>query len=83
MDITDSFKAISKLALNPYIKKVEYTDLIDTDEKCIEWHAWYQDIDGETWQIDMIQKGSCRISWERNIIIYYRSARTKKAIPRT
>ena len=23
-------------------------------EACVEWHAWYQDMVGELWQIDMI-----------------------------
>ena len=36
------------------------TNLLDTDEACIEWHAWYDDGDGEPWQIDIIHilKGS-------------------------
>lgn len=60
LDISTSFSAISKLAENPAIKRVEYANLIDTDEKCIEWHAWYQDKEEKLWQIDMIHilKGS-------------------------
>ena len=55
-----SFRAITKLATHPAIKQIEYKNLIDTEEHCIEWHAWYQDPDNELWQIDMIhiQKGS-------------------------
>lgn len=58
--LTDSFSAIAKLAENPSIKNITYTNLIDTEEKCIEWHAWYLDDDQDTWQIDMIHilKGS-------------------------
>ncbi|HAH72192.1 phosphoglycerate mutase family protein [Butyricimonas virosa] len=55
-----SFQAIMQLAANPAIKRIEYKNLIDTDEHCIEWHAWYKDTDHELWQIDMIHilKGS-------------------------
>lgn len=60
LDIDNSFKAMAKLATNPSIKRIEYANLIDTDEKCIEWHAWYLDRENELWQIDMIHilKGS-------------------------
>ncbi|NDV96959.1 phosphoglycerate mutase family protein [Dysgonomonas sp. 521] len=60
LDIGDSFRAITKLATNPSVKRIEYANLIDTDEKCIEWHAWYLDKENELWQIDMIHilKGS-------------------------
>lgn len=58
--LADSFSAIAKLAENPSIKNITYTNLINTEEKCIEWHAWYLDDNRETWQIDMIHilKGS-------------------------
>lgn len=58
--LADSFKAIEKLAENPAIQRIEYLNLLDTDEKCIEWHAWYLDSQKELWQIDMIHmpKGS-------------------------
>lgn len=60
LDISDSFKAITRLAQNPAIKKIEYANLTDTEENCIEWHAWYMDRDNKLWQIDMIHilKGS-------------------------
>jgi len=60
LSVSESFKAISKLAENPSIKRIEYSNLIDTDEKCIEWHAWYLDKENELWQFDMIHilKGS-------------------------
>lgn len=58
--VADSFRAMSKLAENPSIRKIEYTNLMHTDEACIEWHAWYEDSEHELWQIDMIHllKGS-------------------------
>lgn len=59
LSVAESFAAISRIAQHPSIKRVEYTNSLDTDEKCIEWHAWYID-DDESWQIDMIHilKGS-------------------------
>ena len=58
--VADSFAAVSRIAENPNIEYVEYRNLIDTDERCIEWHAIYRDRDGDSWQIDMIhiERGS-------------------------
>lgn len=60
ISLSDSFGAIAKIAKSPKIKRIEYTNLIDTQERCIEWHAWYHDSENEIWQIDMIHilKGS-------------------------
>lgn len=60
LSVSDSFRAMSELAKNPSIRKIEYTNLMHTDEACIEWHAWYEDSEHELWQIDMIHllKGS-------------------------
>lgn len=60
LSLPDSFIAIAKLAQNPRIKRIEYVNLIDTEEKCIEWHAWYEDTENNLWQMDMIHilKGS-------------------------
>lgn len=54
LSLADSFRAMAVLAENPSVQKIEYTNLLDTEEECIEWHAWYQDREGELWQIDMI-----------------------------
>ena len=58
--ISDSFQAMARLAENPLIKRIEYGNSLDTEEQCVEWHAWFQDPDNELWQIDMIHivKGS-------------------------
>lgn len=55
-----SLDAINKIAANPLIKRIEYVNLLNEIDACIEWHAWYEDEKGETWQIDMmhILKGS-------------------------
>ncbi len=59
LDVADGFRAITKICKNPAVRRMTYTNLADTDEECIEWHVWYL-LDGEEWQIDMIQirKGS-------------------------
>lgn len=56
LDIAASFSAMAKLAANPAIVRIEYGNLMDTEEQCLEWHAWYRDQErnGELWQIDMI-----------------------------
>lgn len=60
LSVSDSFRAMSELAENPSVRKIEYTNLMHTDEACIEWHAWYEDSEHELWQMDMIHllKGS-------------------------
>lgn len=52
--IADSFGAMTEIAKNKRIKRITYDNLLDTQEMCIEWHAWYQDVDNNLWQIDMI-----------------------------
>jgi hypothetical protein len=49
------FEAITHLALNPRILRIEYKNLLDAEDQCLEWHAWYEATNGETWQLDMIQ----------------------------
>lgn len=58
--IVESFSAITKLAANPNIRRVSYTNLLEAEDGCIEWHAWYEDEQGNEWQLDMmhILKGS-------------------------
>lgn len=60
LNVADDFTAMMKLAQHPRIKRMEYGNLLDTDEKCIEWHAWYEDECKNLWQLDMIhiEKGS-------------------------
>ena len=52
--LSDSFSAISRLAENKRIKTIYYSNLLEAEDKCIEWHAFYEDQDGHSWQIDMI-----------------------------
>ena len=59
LDPAESFRAVSAICADPRVSQLEYRNLADTDEACLEWHVLY-DLDGEVWQIDMIQirKGS-------------------------
>lgn len=59
-NLSDSFQAMVKLAENKSIVKIEHVNLLNTDDACMEWHAWYRDKENELWQIDMIHilKGS-------------------------
>lgn len=52
--LADSFSVISRLAENRRIKTISYTNLLEAEDRCIEWHAFYDDQEGHSWQIDMI-----------------------------
>ncbi|QHI70892.1 phosphoglycerate mutase family protein [Tichowtungia aerotolerans] len=52
--LSDSFLAMSKLAESKRIKSVSYSNLLESEDKCIEWHAIYEDQDGDSWKMDMI-----------------------------
>ena len=63
--LADSFVAMASLAENPRIRRVEFANLLDAPDRCLEWHAWYEDTDSRLWQIDMIhmQAGSPWDGW--------------------
>ena len=42
------FEAITRLAQNPRIRRIEYKNLLDAEDQCLEWHAWYEADDGDT-----------------------------------
>ncbi len=52
LEVAQSFAAIAKLANNPKIIHIEYRNLLEEEDQCLEWHALYQD--EQLWQIDMI-----------------------------
>ncbi len=54
LDAAQSFEAMKNLAGNLKIKKVDYVNLADEEDCCLEWHAFYEAVKGEVWQIDMI-----------------------------
>ena len=59
LDIAESFKVMQKICANPAVTRMEYRNLADTEEACLEFHIWFM-LDNEEWQLDMIQilKGS-------------------------
>lgn len=65
LHIGDSFAALSRIARNSGIRKIEYANLLDAEDNCLEWHVQYAAQDGRLWQIDMIHlpEGS---PWEGN-----------------
>ena len=60
LTVEGSFAAMARLAEDAAVKKIECRNQLDTDEACIEWHAWYDDGQDSMWQIDIIHilKGS-------------------------
>lgn len=52
--LSESFAAMARLADNARIRRIEFANLLDAPDRCLEWHAWYEDEEGQTWQIDMI-----------------------------
>ncbi len=60
LSVADSFAAVARIAEHPSIKRVEYSNLLNEEDACLEWHAWFQDVGGQMWHIDMIHilKGS-------------------------
>ncbi len=60
INLSDDFRVMARLAENPSVKRIEYGNSLDMEERCVEWHAWIQEEGQEPWQIDMIHivKGS-------------------------
>ena len=54
IDIRSDFEVMGRLASCPGIERVAFGNSLDTDEACVEWHAWYRDEENELWQIDLI-----------------------------
>ena len=58
LDIAESFEVMKKICANPAVTRMEYRNLADTEEACLEFHVWFM-LDDEEWQIDMIQILKC------------------------
>ena len=54
LDIGASFSVMQELTERLSLKEVHYKNLIQTEEESIEWHAIYEDENGNTWKFDMI-----------------------------
>lgn len=55
LDVEESFSVITRICRNPAVTHMEFRNLSATVERCLEWHVWISDRDGDEWQIDMIQ----------------------------
>ena len=60
LNIAASFSVMQELAERLSLKEVQFKNLIQTEEECIEWHAIYEDENMNTGKFDMIHicKGS-------------------------
>ena len=54
LNIIESFSVMQELAERLPLKEIQYINGINTEEECIEWHARYEDKEGNTWKFDMI-----------------------------
>lgn len=52
--IADSFAVMERLAEELSLKEIQYKNLVNTEEECIEWHALYEDRKMNLWKFDMI-----------------------------
>ncbi len=85
ISIKDSFDAISQIAQNPSFKEIQYINLIDTEEECIEWYLIYEDKKANLWKFDLIHilMGSKYDGFVENVtdsIINKLTPETKKTI---
>ncbi|MDD4067631.1 MAG: phosphoglycerate mutase family protein [Bacteroidales bacterium] len=85
LSIKDSFDAISQIAQNSSFKEIQYKNLIDTEEECIEWHLIYEDKKANLWKFDIIHilMGSKYDGFVENVtdsIINKLTPETKKTI---
>ncbi len=78
--LADSFAAIARLAENARIRRIEFANLLDAPDRCLEWHAWYEDDEAQLWQIDMIhmQVGSPWDGWFEEVADRIRAAQTEE-----
>lgn len=58
--VHESFFVMTKLAELLNFTDIQYKNLIDTEEECLEWHALFEDKNKDVWKIDVIhiRKGS-------------------------
>jgi hypothetical protein len=58
--VEKSFSFMQNIAKNRAVKDIQYKNLLDTKEECIEWHLWCEDKERNPWKVDIIhiRKGS-------------------------
>jgi len=67
--IEKSFSLIKQFATNNRVKDIQYKNLLDTKEECIEWHLLFENEDNEKWKLDIIhiRKGSYYDGYFENV----------------
>lgn len=85
----EPMEKLSRLAISRFkgVRDVQFRNLLNTEEECLEWHAWYDDAEGVTWQFDMIhiRRGSAfdgAIERTTDAIIAALTPETREAILR-
>lgn len=53
-----SFAAVAEIAARPGVSDVGFTNLLATEEQCLEWHLRVTDEEGRSWQVDLIHMPS-------------------------
>ena len=58
--VEKSFSFMKDIAQREAVRDIQYKNLLNTKEECIEWHLWYEAEEGITWKLDIIhiRKGS-------------------------
>lgn len=54
VDISQSFYAISLIAQHPGVQSVQYSNLLNEEDECLEWHITYIDDNHTKWKIDIM-----------------------------
>lgn len=49
-----SFAIAARMAAIPSVTEIKCINGLHTDERCMAWHVFYRDSDGELWQFDII-----------------------------
>lgn len=85
LSIKDSFDVMSQIAQNSSFKDIQYKNLIDTEEECIEWHLIYEYRKANLWKFDLIHilMGSKYDGFVENVtdsIVKKLTPETRKAI---
>ena len=83
--VEKSFAFMKEVAKNNAVKDIQYKNLLDTKEECIEWHLWYEAEDKHLWKLDIIhiRKGSYYDGFFESVtdkIIKKLTPRTKETI---
>ena len=85
--VEKSFSFMKEIAKSKAVRDIQYKNLLDTNEECIEWHLWYEAEEGVTWKLDIIhlRKGSLYDGYIEKVtdkIIERLTPETKEAILR-